>query len=220
MRQQINLYGPSLMGTRIWVSGSKILLAAVAALVLLSLFAVFQEWRLGQVRAEADRLQAQVTEQGRTVETRSAALAARSPGEALQRQVERLEREAAGKRALLERLSGDSLGNTAGFSAHLAGLGRHHPDGLWLQRVSLAAGGRRLGLEGSVTRAELLPRYLNALSRESAFAGTNFDTFSLHRSEDASGPMQFRLATPCYDGQGERLPAERCLQDQHRAVNP
>lgn len=220
MRQQINLYGPSLMGTRTRVSANQILLAALAILVLLSLFAIFQEWRVGQYRAEADRLQAQVTELGRTVETRTAALAARSPGEALQRQLARLEREATGKRALLERLTGDSLGNTAGFSAHLAGLGRHPPDGLWLQRIHLAAGGRRLGLEGSVTRAELLPRYLNALSGEPAFAGTRFDSFSLHRPEDASGPMQFRLATPCYDPEGQRLPAERCQQDLHGMVNP
>lgn len=220
MRQQINLYGPSLMGTRTRVSASQILLAAVALVFLLSLFAGVQEWRAGQYRAEADRLQAQVTELGRTVETRTAALAARSPGEALQRQLERLEREATGKRALLDRLTGDSLGNTAGFSAHLAGLGRHHPDGLWLQRIHLAAGGRRLGLEGSVTRAELLPVYLNALSRESAFAGTRFDSFSLHRPEEGSGPMRFRLATPCYDAQDQRLPAERCLQDLQGVVKP
>jgi Tfp pilus assembly protein PilN len=213
MRQEVNLYGPHLLGQGTRVSASHIGLAVVLLVAVLAAFGGWQEWRLAEARSAANALQAELTELNKELERRAATLSARAPADALLRQVERLERERAGKQALLGRLEGEAMGNQRGFSAHLEGLGRQHPEGLWLRRVYLGAGGRRLGLEGGVTDAELLPRYLNALSGEPAFAGTQFDSFSLRRPERPGSHLSFTLATPCHDESGRRLSSEACAPE-------
>ncbi|OOG26778.1 MSHA biogenesis protein MshI [Thioalkalivibrio denitrificans] len=220
MRQDVNLYGPQLLGQATRVSAAHIVLAFLAVALVLGAFGGWQEWRLDQARADAESLGAELARLNAEVERRAAALAAREPSDALLRQVERLERERSGKRALLGRLEGGDMGNLRGFSAHLEGLGRQHPEGLWLQHVYLADGGRRLGLAGGVTEAELVPRYLSALSGEPAFAGTQFDSFSLQRPETASGHLTFILATPCYDEQGRRLSSADCLPESWAGGRP
>lgn len=210
MRQQVNLYGPSLLGPTARFSANRMGLVLVVAAALLVAAATWQQWRITEARGAAGTMQTELTALNAELERRAAALAAREPGKALLLQVERLERERAARHALLDRLEGEAMGNTRGFSAHLEGLGRQYPDGLWLRQVHLSAGGRRLGLEGGVTEAELLPRYLHALSREPAFAGTHFDSFSLHRSETPDGYLRFTLTTPCYDETGRRLEGADC----------
>ena len=199
------------MGHAVRLSADRMGLVLVIAAALFVAAGAWQQWRMTETRAAAGSLQTGLTALNAELERRAAALAVREPGEALLRQVERLERERAAKRALLGRLEGEAMGNTRGFSAHLEGLGRQHPDGLWLRQVHLGAGGQRLGLEGGVTEAELLPRYLHALAREPAFAGTLFDSFSLHRPESPDEHLGFTLTTPCYDETGRRLEGADCL---------
>jgi len=213
VRQEINLYGPALLGPRERFSARQLGIAFLLALVILLLFGLWQQWRQDQVRARADALEVEVAALGTQVERVAATLVARGASDALARQVERLERERDGKRALLERISDESLGNTAGFSAQLEGLGRRHPEGLWLQHIHLSRGGSVISLAGNTLRAELLPRYLRALAEEPVFVGTTFDTFSLQRPEGAR-THSFTLVTPCIGADGSRLRGEDCLRGE------
>jgi hypothetical protein len=209
MRQEVNLYGPHLLGQGTRVSASHIGLAVVLLARSSPPSAAGRNGVWPRRAQRRTRCKLNSLNSIRNWNDGPPPFRRVQPADALLRQVERLERERAGKQALLGRLEGEAMGNQRGFSAHLEGLGRQHPEGLWLRRVYLGAGGRRLGLEGGVTDAELLPRYLNALSREPAFAGTQFDSFSLHRPERPGSHLSFTLTTPCHDESGRRLSSGR-----------
>jgi Fimbrial assembly protein (PilN) len=146
------------------------------------------------------------------LEERSNFLAERNADPALVAELKRREREADDKSRVLDLLSGESVGNTAGFSAHLTALGRRHPRGLWLENIRIAAGGRQLMLVGRTLHAALVPQYLSELQSEPALAGTAFATFTMAADDRTPTPLRFALATACEpraedEAEGESAPA-------------
>ena len=136
------------------------------------------------------------------LEERSQFLAERDADPALVAELKRREREADDKSRVLDLLSGESVGNTDGFSGHLEALGRRHPEGLWLEDIRIADGGRQLVLAGRTLQAGLVPRFLAELQAEPALAGTAFATFTLSGDARGNAPMRFALATGCAQKDG------------------
>jgi hypothetical protein len=131
------------------------------------------------------------------LEERSQFFAERNADPALVAELKRREREADDKTRVLDLLSGESVGNAAGFSAHLTALGRRHPAGLWLETIRFAEGGRQLMLAGRTLHASLVPKFLAGLQMEPALAGTAFATFTMSDDDHGDSPMAFALATGC-----------------------
>lgn len=148
-------------------------------------------------------LNAEIDELILSLEERSYSLAERNAAPALVAELQRREREAEDKSRVLDLLSGESVGNTEGFSGHLAALGRRHPRDLWLDRIVIGDGGRRLALRGLTLDADLVPRFLHELQREPGLAGTAFASFTLAGDDEAPGPMRFALATACEAGEAQ-----------------
>jgi hypothetical protein len=201
MSQDINLLGAAQSASRQLPTA---LHAAVLAAAILTA-GIAASYRMdGQVAAEDARLtdaNAAIDELVFSLEERSQFLAQRNTDAALLSGLLSLEREAADKARVLDLLSGETLGNTDGFSEHLAALGRRHPPGLWLDDVRIGEGGRQVLLRGNALRAELIPRFIEGLQMEPAFEGTAFQSFEL-----AGAPVRFALATGCEDGEeGARL---------------
>ncbi len=142
------------------------------------------------------------------LQERSQFLAQRNADPALVARLKLLERETADKGKVLDLLAGKTLGNTAGFSSHLAALGRRYPDGLWLQRVTITDGGREMAIRGRALDAALVPRFIAALQDEPAFRGTSFQRLELENPPGGSGTVGFQLATAC--GGGEETTAADC----------
>lgn len=134
------------------------------------------------------------------LEERSLFLAERNADPALLAELQRREGEADDKSRVLDLLRGESVGNTDGFSGHLAALGRRHPEGLWLEHIRIGDGGRDVLLRGLTLDADLVPRFLGNLRQEPVLAGTAFATFALVADEAHAGPLQFALATGCGTG--------------------
>ncbi len=181
--QRINLYRESLSRTPSSAAGRQLLVAACAALVLALAWYGWSRWELEQARSELARLGAEQSELEARVARVEAELRQRAASGVLDREAERLQQELAAKRAVLAVLSSDQAGNRQGFSAHLEGLARRPVTGLWLTGITIGAGGARLGLEGSVLEADLLPRFLEAIGREPTFAGHEFQTLRMLREE-------------------------------------
>ena len=76
-----------------------------------------------------------------------------------------------------------------GFSAYFAGLARNTLDGLWFKNVALSAGGEEMLLKGRATEPELVPRLLQTLAVERAFAGRAFRNVSFERQELEAGSL-------------------------------
>lgn len=111
-----------------------------------------------------------------------------------------LQSELAGLRAARKAVQRDLAaiarhqGASDGFSSFFGGLARNTLDGLWLNNVGVAAGGAELRLEGQATAPELIPRLLQSLSAEPAFAGRSFREVLFERQEHDSGAVvEFQL---------------------------
>jgi hypothetical protein len=180
--------------------------AAVFLAVTIAVAVVSGRWLDGRVEAaerEIVTLNAALDDLVFGLEERSQFLVDRNADQRLLDQLAELERELADKTQVLNLLSGETLGNTQGFAGQLAALGRRHPSGLWLQRILVADGGRRLELRGQALEAQLLPNFLDALQNESVLSGMAFETVAL--STDPTGMsdiVDFVLATGCEDAQG------------------
>jgi hypothetical protein len=190
------------------------LAAALLVLIVCGIASsLWQSWRASSFERAVITLNADIDGVIMDLEERSQFLAERDADPALVAELKRREREVEDKTRVLDLLSGESVGNTDGFSAHLEALGRRHPYGLWLDTIRIADGGRELMLAGRTLQARLVPEFLNDLQREPALAGTAFASFTMAGDDSAGEPMRFALATACApSGAGdESQSAETCL---------
>jgi Tfp pilus assembly protein PilN len=202
MSQQINLYNPLFLKKEKHFSART--MAHALAVVVLAIAAVFVA-SLVQTRS-AERLATQyrdqlTREQARLVAlTRDAAGAARS--KALESEVAQLDAQIKVREQTLQALNTGELGNTEGFSGFLAALGREALPGVWLTRVRIDDAGNGLLVEGRALRAELLPAYLKALSREAMMRGRRVTEMKVSAASAAAGQnaparfVEFSLAAP------------------------
>lgn len=193
--QQINLYQPIFRKQRRIFSTVTMLQAA--ALVFAGLLAIYGYSR-AQVAAlgtEVGRLQALEHQKTQELLALSRQFPPPVKSQRLAAEVARLAAEVRTRRAVLDLLSSRKFGNTAGFSAHLAGLARRDPPGVWLTGIDVAEGGTELTLAGSALRPALVPRLLARLATEPAYRGRAFDVFRLARPKGDPGWIDFTVRT-------------------------
>lgn len=195
MSQQINLYQPMFRKSRVVFSAATIALVALGLLALLLLWAGLTSQRVASLESELQSrrdneqvLAARVTELSRTI-------GERTPSAALAEEVERME----ARLDALER-SRDQVRNripdqAPTLVAPMRSLAIHHPDGLWLTGIELAANGTHLVLRGRALDAELLPDYLQRLQDDPVHANRTFNQFSVRRSSDEWPGVEFMVST-------------------------
>jgi len=98
------------------------------------------------------------------------------------------------KQAVLNLVKGTQLGDPRGFSRHLRALAEQEIDGLWLTQISLSALGDNTRLEGLALRPELVPLYVQRLTKKSPFAEQGFQRFQIESPEATdAGPVAFSM---------------------------
>jgi len=184
MKQRVNLYQVSVSDS-VWRAYSpfpQVAIGLLLAMLVLTVMAVLDktksEVELQRLTAQHDQIAAQV-----------AILNApenRQISEVLQKEVLSLEVRLNTRQATLEGIKAEGVGNGAGFSSYMEGLARQHFEGLWLTSFELQQGGERMALKGVTDKPEWVPRYIRSLGNESVFAGTEFNVFSLEKSDKGS----------------------------------
>lgn len=202
MSQQINLYNPLFLKQEKHFSARTMLLAL--GVVTLAIGAVFAA-SIFQTRT-AGRLAQQYREQLTSAQNQITALARQAGAghsKALESEVAQLEAQIKLRQQTMQALSTGDLGNTAGFSGFFAALGREALPGVWLTRVRIDDAGNGLFVEGRALRADLLPAYLKALSRESMMRGRRVTEMKVSAAAgDEAGQkrpprfVEFSLAVP------------------------
>jgi hypothetical protein len=195
MRQQVNLYQPVASEERKPFASAALGVAAGAVVIsLLAMWVYGTRQIAGLERAvEAMRQQAQLQEQ--TLSAAGAVQSARLSPEQAQARVKVLSETVAAHRHALERLRNGAAGDKTGFAPRMEALARRHTEGLWLDRVVFSGTTGAMSVGGATLNPDLVPRYLRALSGESALTGTRFDEFMIER------PV-FRSAEPVADEPG------------------
>ncbi len=193
MTQQINLYQSAVFIKTSFLSARRLLLAVTVFVVFLLLGYGVARWQLWRTAGHlADLAVQEQAAQQRIVDLQQN-YPVRTYSEILSRQVAQLRIEKASRLPLLTLLADHSPDEFSGFSEHLQGLAREDLAGVWLRDLVLADGGHSLVLQGSALRAELVPRYVQRLSRQPSFAGLEFASLVMSRSEERKDAVDFVL---------------------------
>lgn len=197
MTQQINLYQPILRREqKVFSAVTMLQFLGALAIVMLAMFA-FSRWQLAQLEAEHARLVTQERELIAQVTQLTNGHQEKPESRELRRQAEMAQREIVLKTRLLKLMESQPV-HSAGFADAFAGLARQRVDGLWLTGVEIERSGesRDVFLRGRAARAELVPQFVQLLSREPAFAGLRFQHMRLAQPKDGSGDaLAFELGT-------------------------
>ncbi|NNC55736.1 MAG: hypothetical protein HKO07_08455 [Pseudomonadales bacterium] len=113
--------------------------------------------------------------------------------------IARLRSEIEAKRSLLASVGDGSRG---GFSEYMAGLGRQHVTGLWLQKIAVDKKGAQIAISGAMQKPSLLPRYLQRLGNENIFKGLRFQLMKIEELPEKTQQMHFEVAVVSEPGGG------------------
>jgi hypothetical protein len=183
MSQQINLFNPAFVRRQQHFS-LKTMLQGLG-LILLGSGCVY-----GYAHYQVWQLELQVVESTRRFnleQLRLGSLAAEfSPqrsNDALQEEVQRLDRLVGEQGDLVEVLKSGAMGNTVGYSEYMRAFSRQVVPGLWLTGFDVGGDGTQLTLYGAVTHPDLLPEYIQRLRRESVMQGKNFAALQMQQAK-------------------------------------
>lgn len=197
MNQNINLYQPIFRRQRKIFSADTMLVMMAVLLAGLVLITLFGHWRQAQLDDRVAQLESQEEQALERLTSLEETLPPRRESPALQRAVAEAEREVELKRRALEVLDQGMLGQQTGFSTHLLALSRQRVEPVWLTGIHIDKGGAKLDLHGRTQRASQVPVYLQRLSDETVFAGTDFRRMRIQRTELENGGevLEFHLST-------------------------
>ena len=191
--QQINLYQAEFKKEKIIVSAVQVAQVSAVVVAVLLLITGGNVWQTSRLQSSLNQTEATRLASQKELEQSKQLYAKKQENPVLVKQVEKLTMELNTKKQVLKVLSGKSFGNTRGFVEHFTGLAKQRIDGMWLTNISIREGGTSLGMKGTATRPEYVPQYLQRLSAESAFVGTEFKTFLLAQSEKKKRWVDFDL---------------------------
>lgn len=195
MRQQINLYQPIFRKQKKVFSAIAMLQITGFFIVVLGGIYLYSKLQLQPFREELGRNNEQFLKLTERIEVVSGDLAARQAGGIIKGELERAEAELERINLARSVLTSGAIGNNAGFSAHLEALAESHVNGAWLTSFNLAAGGRKLTINGVSIDPELVPVYIKRLAEAEVFDNSNFNTVELERSSEAPDRVLFVVAT-------------------------
>ncbi len=194
MNQQINLFQPEFRPqTRLFPAG--FMLQATAIVLLgITLMYFFAEQRVASVEQELAAVARQESVVLDRLQNIGPLINAVTGETNWSDQLDEGLRMLAERQAVLNLIQGSTLGDTRGFSRHLAALSRQDLDGLWLTHIALSALGDKTRLEGRAIRAELIPLYVQGLASEAPFAEQRFHHFQIDNPvDDADAALLFSM---------------------------
>ena len=190
--QQINLYHSRLRKKELLFSFNRVVQAAAALLALIFIVQAYGFYQTYSLQADMTTATKLLADKKQRLQTLQASLPKIKKNAQLATTYKNLEQDLVNKQTVLNVLSEKKLGNTSGFSEHFEGLARQSKAGLWLTRLHFFQGGTVLDIEGHSNKPELLPQYLQALSSEEIFKGTEFNSFVIRR-ENNNKPLHFKI---------------------------
>lgn len=191
MSQQINLFSQVFLKRRkIRYSAATILRVLgliVAGTVLLYGYLVYRTDALTTQAAETEKQLA--SEQARLTKFTSE-FAPQQASTQLLTDIKKAEAQLKARQALEETLKhGGAIGSTEGYSAYMRAFARQSVNGLWLTGFDITGAGNEMAISGHTIRPELVPIYVQRLSREPVMKGRQFSYLQI------SLPQQAKSAT-------------------------
>lgn len=191
--QQVNLYQDELKTQKLKYSALMLVQLCLIFIVVFSAVAGFRYFQLQQHQASLTEHQQKQKNAMADLQKIQAELSLRKKDATLAKHIIEKTKELTNKQKVFGILSRDEFGNTKGFIEHISGLARQRIDGLWLTQIRIAGGGTNVTLQGTTSKSSLLPKYLQRLSAEKAFTGTEFESLLMARQEKKKQWLNFSL---------------------------
>ncbi|MCK5387010.1 MAG: hypothetical protein KAJ39_07480 [Gammaproteobacteria bacterium] len=191
--QQVNLYRDELKTQKLNYSALMLLQLSIIFIVVFSAVAGFRAFQLQQLQSNLVVKQQEQKVVMANLQNLQAEFSKRKKDMTLTKRIVEKTKELSNKQKVLGILSQDEFGNTKGFIEHISGLARQRIEGLWLTQIRIAGGGTDVALHGTTSKPALLPKYLQRLSAEKAFAGTEFQSLLMKRQDKKKQWLNFSL---------------------------
>jgi len=197
MSQQINLFNPVFRVQKKHFSAAamlQVLGVMLAALLLLFAFAARQNAGLERLLANSERessqMRTQLVELGKQFSDQGTS-------KQLEQDIAKVQEELRARTELLGEMHTSVGGNVQGFSPYLAALARQTTQGVWLTGLEISGQSTDLVIRGRALNAELVPVYVQALSRDPLFAGRSLSSLQVTaREEQTRRFLEFTLNIP------------------------
>lgn len=181
MSQQINLFNP------IFLKQKKIFTASHMAQTLglvaggALLLAVYGAVKTSQLEQHAAAGKGAVTAAEARLAQVTKEFPPRGKSKDLEAEVGRLQGELKSLHEVQSVLERGELGNTAGYSEYWRALARQSVNGVWLTGVTVVGAGKEIGIEGRALQPDLLPAYIQRITREAVLQGKSFGSLEISR---------------------------------------
>jgi len=169
------------------------LLGVLAVVLLLVYFFVF--WQLQSLHAERDVLERLEASLVAEVDALNAEKTRQENDPGIKAALSSLGAAVNFRRRLLLSVSGVGDSSVIGFADHLDSLARQSVKGVWFTEIMLRQQGNEMALLGFAEKPELLPQYIQNLSKETVFSGQQFNTVKLHVAEKKHHLLRFEVRT-------------------------
>ena len=204
MTQQVNLYQPIFRKEEKKFSTVAMLQAIGLVAIGVVLMYAYTWWQIGALKSELTRV-----EQNRATAAKRLADASEKFGKTtvstMDSEIARMEREIVAKQRIQEILQRGVFSNTSGFSGYFVSFARQSIPGVWLTGFDITGSADQMMLAGRSTNPELVPRYMQKLSKEKTLSGIVFNVFQMNRpapdAKDAnSNYIEFQIRTAGHPG--------------------
>lgn len=174
MSQQINLFSPIFLRQKKYFSAITMLQALgliVAGTVLFYGYLVYQSSALTEQAAETEKKLA--SEQARLAKFTSE-FSPQKKSAQLEADIRLAEAQLKARQEIMDTLKTGVIGNTDGYSGYMRAFARQSVYGLWLTGFEITGAGNEMAIIGRTLRPELVPVYVQRLSREPVMKGRQF----------------------------------------------
>ncbi len=195
MNQQINLYQPIFRRQKKVFSAVAMLQICALFLVVFAAIYLYGHTKLEPLREQYDRMGVDLVSLNTQIAKLENQQATESNSKLLENEIVRLTNELQKRQEIQGMLSTQTLGNTQGLSAYMTAFARQHVQGMWLTKITVANGGKNLGLQGKTQSSELLPVYLGKLAGEEVLNGISFNIMQLSRPDEPTNALEFNVST-------------------------
>ncbi len=195
MSQQINLFNPIFLKQKKTFSAVNMLDTMALLVVGVAAFyayASIETLNLDRQAVETARLYDQ--SKARLVET-GVRYAPKKIDAGLEAEVKNLQAQLNARKSTLDSVGIGLLTNDASYTEYMRALARQSLAGLWLTGFRVGKGGAEMEIIGRALRPELVPSYIQRLTRERAMHGRAFDSLSMTQGEGALPADASRPAT-------------------------
>jgi len=184
MKSRLNLYGDSLRPVKEKISLKLVVTSVVATTVGMAALGLIVGMVQNNQSQQLQQLSGSVKSSQQQIEQLQQTLAKREPSPTLVRRQSELEQSVAQKQKLLAFIQNEQKKTSVRFSPVFDYLADIDQQGLWLKSFSLALGESQF--TGVVTQPDLLPLWLNLLSKNEFFKGQSFSQFEVAEQKDGA----------------------------------